>query len=380
MIKRKITSLVKNRLKMFPAVALLGPRQSGKTTLAKSFDGHYFDLENESQQLKLDLQWPKITEEKKLIILDEAQAWPQVFPRIRTVIDKSRGRKGRFLLLGSVSPMLMRHVSESLAGRLGLVELTPFLTDELPKKKIDDIWLYGGFPDGGILRHKQFPQWQKDYLTLLTQRDLPNWGLPAKPQMTQRLLRMIAAIHGQIWNASQTGQSLGLNYQTINNYLDYLTGCFLIRRLESYSVNVRKRLVKSPKVYWRDSGLLHSLLQVKSMDELFAQPQVGAIWEGFVIEQITGKLLSMGISFEPYFFRTSDQYEIDLVLDFGKTLWAIETKLTSNPSAGDVAAFVKAADLIKADRKILISRTNEHLENDDVISTNLQGAMKIIKS
>jgi len=379
MIKRSTANLVRSRLKQFPAVALLGARQSGKTTLAKRFDGHYFDLEDESQQLKLDLEWPRITEGKSLIILDEAQAWPQVFARIRTAIDKSRKRMGRFLLLGSVSPALMRQVSESLAGRLGLVELTPFLADELPKKRLDDIWLYGGFPDGGILNHKQFPQWQKDYLSLLTQRDLPNWGLPAKPQTTQRLLRMAAAVHGQIWNASQIGQSLGLNYQTINSYLDYLTGCFLIRRLESYSVNVRKRLVKSPKVYWRDSGLLHSLLQVKSMDELFAQPRVGTSWEGFVIEQIIGKLQSMGTSFEPYFFRTSDQYEIDLLLDFGKTLWAIEMKLTSNPSASDVAAFVKTADLIKADKKILISRTNEHLENNDVISTNLQRAMEIIK-
>lgn len=364
---------------MYPAVALLGPRQSGKTTLAKGFDGHYFDLENESQQLKLDLQWSDITEEKKLIILDEAQAWPVIFSRIRTAIDKNRKKMGRFLLLGSVSPILMRQVSQSLAGRLGLVELTPFLTCELPRKKIDDFWLFGGFPDGGILNRSHFGKWQRDYLALLTQRDLPNWGLPSKPQTTGRLLRMAAAVHGQIWNASQIGQSLGLNYQTINSYLDYLTGCFLIRRLEPYSANVSKRLVKSPKVYWRDSGLLHSLLRIKNMDELFAQPRVGVDWEGFVIEQITGKMQSMGIDFEPYFFRTSDQYEIDLVLDFGKTLWAIETKLTGNPSAGDVAAFVKAANLIKADKKILISRTTEHLENDKVISTNLQRAMEIIK-
>jgi predicted AAA+ superfamily ATPase len=379
MIKRKITNLVKNELKMYPAVALLGPRQSGKTTLARGFDGNYFDLESESQQLKLDMQWSTVTEEKKLIILDEAQAWPQIFSRIRTAIDQNRKKMGRFLLLGSVSPILMRHVSQSLAGRLGIVELTPFLMEELPKEKIDDIWLYGGFPDGGILNRRHFGKWQKNYLSLLAQRDLPNWGLPAKPQTIQKLLRMIAAVHGQIWNASQIGQSLGLNYQTINSYLDYLTGCFLIRRLESYSTNIRKRLVKSPKVYWRDSGLLHSLLRLKNKDELFAQPYVGASWEGFVIEQITGKLLTMGVDFETYFFRTSDQYEIDLVLDTGKTLWAIETKLTSNPSAGDVAAFAKAADMLKADRKILISRTTEHLENDKVISTNLHRAMEIIK-
>jgi len=184
----------------------------------------------------------------------------------------------------------MTHVFESLAGRLSLVELTPFLLDELPKASLDALWLHGGFPDGGILKPKQFPQWQRDYLSLLTQRDLPNWGLPARPEVTQRLLRMVAAVNGQLWNASQIGQSLGLSYMTVNGYMDYLVGAFLVRRLPSYQTNLRKRLVKRPKYFWRDSGLLHALLNVSDADDLLNQPWVGASWEGFVIDQILGTL------------------------------------------------------------------------------------------
>ncbi|MBM4019603.1 MAG: ATP-binding protein [Planctomycetes bacterium] len=371
MIPRKIARLLQERLDHYPAVALVGPRQSGKTTLARSLGGAYFDLEQEPDRLRLDLQWPTLTEDKDLVILDEAQAWPEVFPRLRGAIDKARSRKGRFLLLGSVSPALMTHVSESLAGRLSLVELTPLLLNELPKAPLDALWLRGGYPEGGILEPGRFPQWQRDYLTLLAQRDLPNWGLPAKPQMTQRLLRMVAAVHGQQWNATQIGQALGLTHMTVNAYMDYLAGAFLVRRLLPYQANVRKRLTKSPRYFWRDSGLLHALLHVDKQDDLLAQPWVGASWEGFAIEQILGVLGQAGHQVEPYFFRTSDQYEIDLVLDLGKRRWAIEVKLTASPSLADLARLNKAADMIKADRRILISRATEVIDQGNQVSCNL---------
>jgi len=300
--------------------------------VAQSLEGVYFDLAVETERLRLDLQWSRLVEGKDLVILDEAQAWPEVFPRLPSAIDQRRKTMGRFLLLGSVSPGLARQVSESLAGRLSLVELTPFLLEELSFHRLDDLWLVGGYPDGGILDAANFGRWQQDYLTLLAQRDLPQWGLPAKPQTTDRFLRMIAAVHGQIWNASRIGQSLSLNYQTVNSYLDYLEGAFLIRRLQPYHANIRKRLTKSPKVYWRDAGLLHSLLQTRTHDDLLAQPWVGASWEGFVIEQILNCLTAHGRDVQPRFFRTADQHGIDLVLDFGKSLWAIETKLTVSPS------------------------------------------------
>ena len=262
-------------------------------------------------------------------------------------------------------------MSESLAGRLSLVELTPFLLEELSADRLDDLWLFGGYPDGGILDAADFGRWQQDYLTLLAQRDLPLWGLPAKAQTTERLLRMVAAVHGQTWNASRIGQSFGLNYQTINSYLDYLVGAFLIRRLEPYHANIRKRLTKSPKVYWRDSGLLHALLQTRTLDDLLAQPWVGASWEGFVIEQILDHLAVWGKTAQSYFLHTADQYEIDLVLDFGKSLWAVEAKLTANPSLGDVHRLNKVADLIRADQRVLVARVPETLESDGLLVTNL---------
>lgn len=358
MIPRLVNELVLERLDLSPAVGLVGPRQCGKTTLAKSLGGEYFDLEQEAERLRLDLEWDRIARSQNLVILDEAQSWPDIFPRLRGAIDKERKRMGRFLLLGSVSPALMVHVSESLAGRLALIELTPLLLGEMTKQADQDhLWLYGGFPDGGILVARQFPRWQLDYLTLLAQRDLPLWGLPAKPQTTHRLLHMLAASHGQVWNASRIGKSLGVNYKTVNTYLEYLVGAYLIRVLQPYHSNIGKRLVKSPKIYWRDSGLLHAILHVKNKTNLLTQPWVGSSWEGFCIEQTIATFASKGTSVLHYFFRTSDQHEIDLVLDFGNERWAIEFKLTTSPSPADMAKLVKTADLIGASRCFLVSKT-----------------------
>ena len=378
MIERTLKGLIRKRLQTYPAVAIIGPRQCGKTTLAGSLGGLYFDLEVETDRVRLDAQWPALVKSEQVVVLDEAQSMPELFTRLRSAIDQDRHRMGRFLLLGSVSPSLMREVSESLAGRLALVELTPFLFTEIPSHPVDDLWLYGGFPDGGSLDSGHYPHWQSNYLTLLTQRDLPQWGLPAKPLATMRLLRMLAALHGQNWNASQVGQAMGLNHQTITSYMEYITGCFMVRLLEPYAANVRKRLVKSPKVYWRDSGLLHALMRVKTHDELLSQPWVGASWEGFVIEQILGHLRSHDKGFSPYYLRTSDQYEVDLLLDFGSRLCAVEIKLTSAPTQDMVGRFMKAADLVDADKRIIVSRTPDTVSGDRFTSTNLTGAVEVL--
>jgi uncharacterized protein len=358
MIYRAAKSLVLDRLSVYPAVALIGPRQCGKTTLAQSLRGRYFDLEQESERLRLDLEWEDLAGAQELVVLDEAQSWPEAFLRLRGTIDQDRQRMGRFLLLGSVSPALMVRVSESLAGRLSLVELTPFLLPELKTASSRSRrWFCGGYPDGGVIDSARFPQWQLDYLALLSQRDLPTWGLPAKLRTTERLLRMLAALHGQEWIASQCGASLGLSYHTVNSYLDYLEGAFLIRRLPPYQASIKKRLVKRPKVYWRDSGILHALLNVSDDRELLSRPWVGASWEGYVIEQAIGVLAATGGSVDAYYFRTSDQQELDLVLDFGGELWAVEIKLTSSPGPSDMAKLNRTADLIQASRRFLVSQT-----------------------
>ncbi len=381
MVPRTIADVVRRRLARYPAVALVGPRQCGKTTLARAFPGEYFDLEQEAERLRLDLQWPDLVSGRALAILDEAQAWPEVFRRLRAAIDEDRRRTGRFLLLGSVSPALMVQVAESLAGRLSVVELTPFTRNELPSKAAQArLWCCGGYPEGGVLSPKRFPRWQLDYLSLLVQRDLPNWGLSARPPTTQRLLRMLAALHGQLWNASQVGQSLGLSYHTVNGYLDFLAGAFLIRSLPPYHANIGKRLVKSPKVYWRDTGLLHALLNVQDAKSLVAQPWVGASWEGLVLEQTLAVLAQCDAVCEPFFFRTSDGHEIDLLLDFGAARWAVEAKLTTSPSPHDMDRLDRAADMVQAEKRFLVSQVRRVTEGGDRVSCNLPWLLDHLES
>jgi len=196
--------------------------------------------------------------------------------------------------------------------------------------------------------------------------------MPAKPQVTTRLMKMLAAANGQLWNASQIGQSMGLTYHTINAYVDYLEGAFLLRSLPPYHANLTKRLVKAPKLYWRDSGLLHAVLNVRDEGALLQQPWVGASWEGYVIEQILVTLQQMDIRADAFHFRTSDQYEIDLVLDFGEELWAIEIKLTSSPSPGEMVRLNTAADFISAKKRILLSQAAKPVVSERQISCNLE--------
>jgi uncharacterized protein len=362
---------LRTRLAASPAVAVVGPRQCGKTTLARMLGGVYFDLEQEADRLRLDLEWQRRVQSRELLVLDEAQTWPELFARLRGAIDAERRRNGRFLLLGSVSPALMTHVSESLAGRLSLLELTPFLQTELTAPAQKRQWLCGGFPDGGVLRAEQYPRWERDYLTLLAQRDLPQWGLPAKPQVIERFLRMIATVHGQQWNASQIGSALGLDAKTVSGYLDYLAGAFLVRKLPSFQANLRKRVVKAPKIYWRDSGLLHAILNIVDENTLLSQPWVGASWEGFVIEQVLGVLAARGRDRGAYFLRTSDGYELDLVLETGEGNWAIEVKLTASPTIGDLERLNRTADLIGAKRRFLVSNTSAMAGDEHCLSCNL---------
>lgn len=381
MLGRHVDRILRAHLESYPAVALVGPRQSGKTTLAKSLGGRYFDIEQESDRLRIDLEWRVLGDGLDLVILDEAQEWPELFARLRGEIDRDRKRNGRFLILGSVSPSLMTQVSESLAGRLSLLELTPLLRFELRSdEQWERHWLVGGYPDGGVLDGTNYPQWQADYLDLLTQRDLPNWGMPARPSLTRRLLRMLAAVHGQEWNASQLGKSIGVSYHTVNRYVDFLESAFLVRRLPAYQANIRKRLVKRPKLYLRDSGLLHCLLNVSDVNALLDQPWVGASWEGYVIEQVLAAVRATQRTVEAHYLRTSDQKEIDLLVQAGPELWAIEAKLTTQPQLRSLARLDAIADLVGANTRFLICRSSEMIESGDRIVCDLDGFCEYVRS
>lgn len=377
MLERRIASgpgaLVQDRLGSYPAVALVGPRQSGKTTLARSLGERYYDMEQETDQLRLDLGWADVCDSDELVVLDEAQAAPEVFSRLRGAIDADRGRNGRFLLLGSVSPALMTTVSESLAGRLSVVELAPLSWLELPYGARQRLWRCGGYPDGGVLGGGGFPTWQHDYLSLLAMRDLPAWGLPASAQTTRRLFELLAACHGQQWNASEVGRALGLSYHTVNAYLDYLEGAFLMRRLPAYHANVRKRLMKRPKVYWRDSGLLHSLLGIGADDDLLELATVGSSWEGHVVDQVLTALQQAGRRFDAWHLRTADGREIDLVVRVDRELWAVEVKLTTRPGPAAMARLNENADLIGAHRRYLVTRQAEPFSSGAQTACDLDG-------
>jgi predicted AAA+ superfamily ATPase len=375
MIERFYRNLVAGKLERYPAVSLLGPRQCGKTTLAKSFGGQYFDMESEGAALRFDAEWDRLMRGEDLVVIDEAQCAPEIFPRLRGSIDSDRKRSGRFLLLGSVSPSLMQNVSESLAGRMGIVSMGPLSYPEVAGRQgtdcLENLWLRGGFPDGGILEPGRFPEWQKDYLELLATRDLPTWGFPAKPQRTRRLLSMLAAVNAQPLNASNLAGALGIDHKTVIGYCDFLEETFLLRRLRPWSGNIAKRLVKTSRLYWRDSGLHHALLNVQNLEHLYSQPWVGQSWEGFVIEQILTALNLAGLSAEPYFFRTSDGIEADLLLDWAGERWAIEIKLTSNPTRTMMQGLQKAAELTGATSRFLVCQTAEEIRSDGLLVTNL---------
>ncbi len=320
--------------KQFPAVLILGARQVGKTTLARATfkSANYIDLQAPSQRalFSADPGYQIEALESRPLILDEAQQVPELFAAIRGRIDARRTLKGRYLLLGSAQPSLVKHISESLAGRVGLLELEPLTVVEAtsgkPARTWQQVWLKGGFPDA---LKGRFRDWWEAYLRLYIERDLPALGIATQPLLLRRLLTMLAHQQGQLINTAQLGAALGVSHSTVQRYLDILEQTFIIWRLPPYFANIGKRLTKTPKVYLRDTGLLHHLLNIDSLTVLNSHPIRGASWETFVIEDLTRREALIHPFTKFYFWRTHSGAEIDLVLERGSQLIALEIKAGS---------------------------------------------------
>lgn len=319
----------------FPAVLILGARQVGKTTLARSaFEPFpYCDLEDPSLQALFieDARFQLEARAKPTLILDEAQQVPTVFAALRGIIDQHRGQMGRFILLGSAQPTLVKQVSESLAGRVGILELSALTATEVHCQTTDDyqqLWLTGGFPDSlqAARRGGSFRDWWEGYLRTYVERDLPSMGISAEPLLLRRLLTMLAHQQGGMLNYEQLAGSLGVSAKTVQRYVDILEQSFLLRRLPPYFRNVGKRLVKAPKVYLRDTGLLHHLLNIDSLETLNNHPIRGASWEAFVIEDLLRREAIQYPYSQAYFWRTSNGAEVDLLLERGDERHLVEVK------------------------------------------------------
>jgi hypothetical protein len=359
--QRKFESEILRDLKIFPCVAILGPRQCGKSTLALNLNKTltnivYLDLENPSDLRKLDdpvFYFSRNTD--KLICLDEIQRRPDLFPVLRSILDKSRN-KGQLLILGSASVELIKQSSESLAGRISYIELTPFLLSEIYESTEDilSIWLRGGFPDSFLAEDEYgSSRWRTNFIRTFLERDIPQLGINIPSKNIDRLWRMCAHSHGQILNSSRLGESMGMSYHTINNYLNILEQTFMIRQLQPFHSNLKKRLIKSPKIYIRDSGILHSLLEIESFDELMGHTIYGPSWEGFVIENILAELPD----YRGYFYRTTNGSEIDLIIEKGNRRIAIECKSSSAPEV--TKGFYNALDDLNIDEAWVIAPVQE---------------------
>jgi predicted AAA+ superfamily ATPase len=329
--RQALAARVRTALGAAPVVTLLGPRQCGKTTLARQLIGRaaarYFDLEDPVAEAQLAEPMTALAPLRGLVVIDEVQRAPALFPVLRVLADRPR-RPARFLLLGSASPDLMRASSESLAGRVAFVDMGGFSIPEVGERQLRRLWVRGAFPRSFLARTEgESVTWRENFLRTFLERDVRALGIAAPPRSLRRLWVMLAHYHGSVWNASEIGRSLGESHTTVRRHADILTGALVVRQLEPWFENVGKRQVRSPKLYVRDSGLLHALLGIDGLESLQANPKLGASWEGFVIEQVIGTLGDRGV----YFWATQSGAELDLLFTAGGRRYGVEVKYGDAP-------------------------------------------------
>jgi len=329
-VERSQTGLIRSHLQTFPAVALLGARQTGKSTLAKRIiagytDSVYLDLEDPRDLARLDepLRFLEANHDA-LICIDEVQRVPGLFPQVRSYIDRER-RNGQLLMLGSASPDLIRQSSESLAGRISYIEISPFTAAEVEDS--NRLLVQGGYPESYLLPDEASFDWRLNYIRTFLERDIPQLGITVPAERLRRFWTMLAHTNGTILNQSALASSLGVSVPTIRNYIDILTGALVIRRLQPFSTNTGKRLVRSPKIYFRDTGIVHALLGIETYNELLGHPCLGTSFETLAVNT----LIEHYRRYSPSFYRSAGGAEIDLVLEKGRERIAIEIKASQAP-------------------------------------------------
>ncbi|KAA6440319.1 ATP-binding protein [Dyadobacter flavalbus] len=387
MIERESQNDIFNLLKQFPAVGILGPRQIGKTTLAFQIaekispEPIYLDLESPSDAAQLSE--PELyfnSHSDRTIILDEIQRTPEIFAVLRGVIDKRRraGQKsGQFLILGSASLDLLQQSSESLAGRIAYIRLTGLKATEIDKDNIDKLWLRGGFPESFLAENNSSSfEWRQNLITTYLERDIPQLGFRISAAVLRNFWTMLANVQGGISNMSRIAAGLGISVPTANRYLDLLEDLFLVRKLQPWSVNAGKRLVRTPKIYIRDSGITHTLLKIRNQDDLLGHPVLGGSWEGFIIENLLSVLPDWVI---PYYYRTAAGAEIDLVLEINhQTRIAIEIKRSLTPAVSK--GFSTGCEDIQATHKYFVfPGKNSYMISGDVKVVPLIEMMDVIR-
>lgn len=323
---------IRKALRRSSSVSLLGPRQCGKTTLARMLlapdSENYFDLERPVSLRRLEDPETALGELRGLVVIDEVQRRPELFPILRVLIDRPRS-PAKFLLLGSASPALLRQSSESLAGRIEVIEMGGFTVEEIGQKLSDRLWLRGGFPKSFVAASESNSfKWREEFIRTFLEQDVPQLGIRVPSPQLQRFWIMLAHYHGQIWNAAEPAASLGLSQPTVRSYLDLMTSVYMIRQLHPWHENLAKRQVKAPKIYVRDTGLLHTLLGLRTRRDLLTHPKLGASWEGVVIEQ----LLRIVEPDQAYFWATHQGAELDLLMLQGPRRVGVEIKRSDAPS------------------------------------------------
>ena len=358
---------VQSAYRVHPAVALLGPRQCGKTTLAhiisdKEPEVSFFDLEKAVDQRRLETPEQTLSRLTGLVVIDEVQRLPQLFEVLRVLLDRPDSET-RFLLLGSASPSLIKRTSETLAGRIGLVDLAGFDMNEIPSLQWQTLWQRGGFPRSFLAPDDSASAlWRENFIRTFLERDIPQLGITIPAESLRRFWRMIAHYNGQIWNAAEFARSMGTSERTARNYLDILQGAYMLRVLTPWHENLKKRQVKSPKTYVRDTGLLHALLELKSFDALSGHPKIGASFEGFVIEQILSCLDTRSASF----WATHGGSELDLLVSIAGKRYGFECKYNDAP--GVTRSMRTAIQDLQLEHLWVVYPGNEDYELDESVS------------